>query len=116
MLDNITNNVSDHELQPQDNPILQGNYAPVDSENSFEHLEVVGRIPKDLQGTLLRAGPNPVNPGPNHHWFLGDGMLHAIQLGNGQAKSYRNRWVRTKALDLTGALLRYFAPSRSSLH
>ena len=91
--------VCNQAAQPQDNPILQGNFAPVDVENSFDHLEVVGTIPEDLQGTLLRTGPNPVHPGPNHHWFLGDGMLHAIQLGNGQAKRYVNRWVRTKALE-----------------
>ena len=99
MSDNLNNLVNNSELQPQDNPVLQGNFAPVDNENSFDHLEIVGTIPEDLQGTLLRTGPNPVNPGPNHHWFTGDGMLHAIQLGNGQAKSYRNRWVRTKGLE-----------------
>ena len=99
MSDNLNNLVNNSELQPQDNPVLQGNFAPVDNENSFDHLEIVGTIPEDLQGTLLRSGPNPVNPGPNHHWFTGDGMLHAIQLGNGQAKSYRNRWVRTKGLE-----------------
>ena len=99
MSDNLQKNVSNNGLLAQDNPVLQGNFAPVDDENSFDHLEVVGTIPEDLQGTLLRTGPNPVNPGPNHHWFVGDGMLHAIQLGNGQAKSYRNRWVRTKVLE-----------------
>ena len=99
MSDNLNNLVNNSELQPQDNPVLQGNFAPVDNENSFDHLEIIGTIPEDLQGTLLRSGPNPVNPGPNHHWFMGDGMLHAIQLGNGQAKSYRNRWVRTKGLE-----------------
>lgn len=99
MSDNLNNLVNNSELQPQDNPVLQGNFAPVDNESSFDHLEIVGTIPEDLQGTLLRSGPNPVNPGPNHHWFTGDGMLHAIQLGNGQAKSYRNRWVRTKGLE-----------------
>jgi carotenoid cleavage dioxygenase len=91
--------VDNKELQPQDNPILLGNFAPVDKESSFDELEVIGTIPKELKGTLLRTGPNPVAPGPNHHWFVGDGMLHAIQLGNGEAKSYRNRWVRTKALE-----------------
>ena len=95
----INDFASNQAAQPQDNPILQGNFAPVDVENSFDHLEVVGTIPEDLRGTLLRTGPNPVHPGPNHHWFVGDGMLHAIQLGDGQAKRYINRWVRTKALE-----------------
>ena len=99
MTDSLNDLVTNREIQPQDNPVLQGNFAPVGIENSFEQLEVVGTIPEDLQGTLLRAGPNPVDPGPNHHWFLGDGMLHGIQLRNGKAMSYRNRWVRTKALE-----------------
>tara|TARA_B110000503_G_scaffold104754_1_gene156313 strand:- start:843 stop:2204 length:1362 start_codon:yes stop_codon:yes gene_type:complete len=99
MSGNLQSVTANREVQTQDNPVLKGNFAPVDKEKSFDKLEVVGTIPEDLQGTLLRTGPNPIDPGPNHHWFLGDGMLHAIQLGNGQAKSYRNRWVRTKALE-----------------
>lgn len=99
MTDSLNDFASNREVQPQDNPVLQDNFAPVGIENSFEQLEVVGTIPEDLQGTLLRAGPNPMDPGPNHHWFLGDGMLHGIQLRNGKAMSYRNRWVRTKALE-----------------
>lgn len=90
--------VDNKTLEPQDNPVLQGNFAPVDTENSFEDLEVIGLIPENLKGTLLRTGPNPVAPGPNHHWFTGDAMLHAVHLSNGEAKSYRNRWVRTKEL------------------
>ncbi len=98
MSEQLNTLVDNKALQVQDNPVLQGNFAPVDTENSFDVLEVIGSIPKNLQGTLLRNGPNPVAPGPNHHWFMGDAMLHAIHLSNGQAKSYRNRWVRTKAL------------------
>lgn len=90
--------VDNKTLEPQDNPVLRGNFAPVDTENSFEDLEVIGLIPENLKGTLLRTGPNPVAPGPNHHWFTGDAMLHAVHLSNGEAKSYRNRWVRTKEL------------------
>ena len=33
-----------------------------------------------------------------YHWFTGDGMVHAIELRDGQAISYRNRWVRTRKL------------------
>lgn len=84
---------------PRENPILLGNFGPVDSEQTLDHLQVIGELPADLNGTLLRNGPNPVNPQPNHHWFQGDGMLHAISFQNGQASSYRNRWVRTQALE-----------------
>tara|TARA_R110002072_G_scaffold1780_5_gene14706 strand:- start:61413 stop:62774 length:1362 start_codon:yes stop_codon:yes gene_type:complete len=82
----------------QDNPILQGNFGPVDTEQVLVDLEVIGTIPSELNGTLLRNGPNPVNPQPNHHWFQGDAMLHSIAFANGQASSYQNRWVRTEAL------------------
>jgi carotenoid cleavage dioxygenase-like enzyme len=49
---------------------------------------------------LLRIGPNPVEvPDPKaYHWFTGDGMVHAIELRDGQAVSYRNRWVQTRKL------------------
>ena len=37
------------------------------------------------------------------HWFLGNGMLHGVRLENGRAVWYRNRYVRTPALDSEGA-------------
>jgi carotenoid cleavage dioxygenase-like enzyme len=86
-------------LQPEDNPILQGNFAPVAQEVDRNGLEVIGTLPPELNGTLLRDGPNPVNPQANHHWFIGDGMLHAITFENGAASSYRNRWVRTADIE-----------------
>lgn len=95
----LNNLVENSDLQPTDNPVLQGNFRPVEKENTFETLEVIGEIPPALRGTLLRTGPNPVNPGPKHHWFVGDGMLHAIKLDAGSAMGYRNRWIRTKALE-----------------
>jgi len=77
------------------NPFLQGNYAPVRSEDDFE-LTVKGEIPGALAGTLYRTGPNPqFEPrDDNHHWFAGDGMVHAFHVENG-AVQYRNRYVRT---------------------
>ena len=78
------------------NIFLQGAFAPWRSENHFANLEVDGKIPKDLQGILLRNGPNPqFDPTGPYHWFLGDGMLHAITINSGNA-SYMNRWVRTE--------------------
>lgn len=82
------------------NPYLQGNYAPVDEEVTAVDLEVTGVLPTALDGTLLRDGPNPGGPRPaNHHWFLGDGMLHGVRLEGGAARWYRNRWVRTPAIE-----------------
>ncbi len=86
-------------LLPEDNPVLKGNFAPVPEEITLTELEVIGKLPQQLTGTLLRNGPNPVDPQPKHHWFIGDGMLHAIKFADGKALEYRNRWVRTEELE-----------------
>ena len=70
------------------------NLAPIPMECDAPHLKIVGELPRELNGTLYRNGPNPQFEAPGSHWFLGDGMLHAFHLENGRA-SYRNRWVRT---------------------
>lgn len=74
---------------------LQGNYAPVKQESTFDNLEVIGRIPDGLAGMFVRNGPNQKwLPRIKHHRFDGDGMLHAVQIQDGKA-SYRNRYIRT---------------------
>lgn len=85
------------------NPFLSGNFAPVRSEDDFA-LEVVGTLPPGLKGTLYRNGPNPqFEPrDANYHWFVGDGMLHAFTVADGQVR-YRNRWVRTNKWTLENA-------------
>jgi carotenoid cleavage dioxygenase len=81
------------------NPYLLGVYAPVDTEIDASDLQVIGKIPTDLNGVYLRNGPNPRHPPEGrYHWFDGDGMVHAVHLENGKAR-YRNRWIRTKAFD-----------------
>jgi len=75
-------------------PHLRGNYAPVADERDSGPLTVRGELPAGLKGSLFRNGPNPQFPDPAAHWFLGDGMIHAFDLGGGTAR-YRNRWVRT---------------------
>jgi carotenoid cleavage dioxygenase-like enzyme len=72
----------------------RSNLAPIPFECDAPHLKVVGELPRELNGTLYRNGPNPQFEAPGAHWFVGDGMLHAFHLENGRA-SYRNRWVRT---------------------
>jgi carotenoid cleavage dioxygenase len=78
------------------NRFLSGNYAPIDTEDDFHDLPVVGSIPKGLSGTFFRTGPNPQFPprDQNHHWFAGDGMVHGFRISDGRA-SYFNRYVRT---------------------
>lgn len=81
------------------NPFLSGNYAPVTDEVTERELEVRGRLPEALTGRYLRTGPNPHGaPAEPYHWFLGNGMIHGIELAGGRAHSYRNRWVRTSAI------------------
>ncbi len=67
-------------------------------EVTLDDVEVEGSLPPTLSGSYLRAGPNPLGDPPQpYHWFIGDGMLHRIGLGEGVA-SYRNRWVRTASV------------------
>jgi carotenoid cleavage dioxygenase len=76
-------------------PFLSGNYAPLSIEGEACDLPIAGELPRELHGTLYRNGPNPqFAPRGRHHWFDGDGMIHAFRLRDGRA-SYRNRWVRT---------------------
>jgi carotenoid cleavage dioxygenase len=70
------------------------NLAPIPMECDAPFLKIVGELPRELNGTLYRNGPNPQFEAPGAHWFVGDGMLHAFHLENGRA-SYRNRWIRT---------------------
>ncbi|WP_148615237.1 carotenoid oxygenase family protein [Nocardioides rubriscoriae] len=77
------------------NRYLQDGFAPVADELTAFDLEVTGTIPDHLDGRYLRIGPNPVDdPGDDHHWFLGEGMVHGVRLEDGAARWYRNRWVR----------------------
>ena len=75
---------------------LRGNYAPVKEEVTAFDLPVQGAVPPSLRGRYVRNGPNP-KTGQSPHWFVGDGMLHGVELRDGRAASYRNRWVRTRA-------------------
>lgn len=73
------------------------NFAPIHTEYDVPDLPVIGELPRGLDGTLFRNGPNPPFPPADpmrHHWFLGDGMVHGFTLRDGRA-AYRNRWVRT---------------------
>ncbi len=73
---------------------LQGNYAPVLDEITATDLAVTGTIPAELDGRLIRNGPNPVDGGqPESHWFTGTGMVHGVRLRDGKADWYRNRFV-----------------------
>ena len=90
-----------------ENPYLKGNFAPVERESTCSTLEVDGELPEDLNGLLLRNGPNPagaVATSTTGSWATR--MLHAIAFRDGRARSYRNRWVRTEPLRAEARLAR----------
>ncbi|MEM7097842.1 MAG: carotenoid oxygenase family protein [Pseudomonadota bacterium] len=89
---------------PSENFFLDGNFSPVAEERETNQLEVIGRVPADLTGHFLRVGPNPVHVFSEtaYHTFDGDGMIHAIEFGNG-APTYRNRFVRNPGFELEQA-------------
>ena len=88
---------------PSDDPFLRGNYAPWSMEGEAHDMPVQGELPRELEGTFFRNGPNPqFAPRGRYHWFDGDGMIHAVSLRRGRA-SYRNRWVRTQRFQLERA-------------
>ena len=79
-------------------PVLNGGFAPIDSELTLELTDIEGEIPKDLTGMYVRNGPNRRFEAPGrYHWFDGDGMLHAVRFEHGRAV-YQNRWVMTDSL------------------
>lgn len=84
-------------------PYLGGSYAPIGSEDEHRLQVVEGEIPRDLFGVAVRNGPNPrFTPPGRHHWFDGDGMLHAVSFENGEAV-YRNKWVKTAGFEREAA-------------
>lgn len=54
-----------------DTPLLKGILAPVDKEIFQENLQVVeGTLPKELNGALVRTGPNdPFKPWGGYHLY-----------------------------------------------
>src|SRR5690348_12700196 len=82
-----------------ENPFLSGNYGPVAEEVTAFDLPTDGALPTELDGRYLRIGPNPYAPPEGaYHWFLGDGMVHGVEIARGRATWYRNRWVRTSGI------------------
>lgn len=99
------NDANDDQLwaaDPHPVDLNAGALAPVADEVTLAgaELPVTGRIPADLDGTLIRNGPNPLDGRFRGSgvldWWPEAAMLHAIDIGDGRARSYRNRWVRTR--------------------
>lgn len=88
-----------HTLKRGIHPYLNGAWTPNYTEYTATDMEVIGEIPKDIDGIYIRNTENPVqNPIKYYHPFDGDGMLHSISFKDGKAE-YRNRFVRTKGFE-----------------
>ncbi len=86
-------------LKPNQHPYLNGPWLPNFDEYTATDMEVIGEIPKDIDGVYVRNTENPVlEPLGHYHPFDGDGMLHSISFKEGIAE-YRNRFVRTKGFE-----------------
>ena len=82
-----------------DHPYRTGPWRPNITEWSVTDCDVDGELPDDLNGVYLRNTENPLHPAiGRYHPFDGDGMVHAVQFGNGTA-NYRNRFVRTAGFE-----------------
>jgi carotenoid cleavage dioxygenase len=84
-------------IKPNDHPYMNGVWTPNYDEYNATEMEVIGEIPRDIDGVYIRNTENPVHePIGRYHPFEGDGMIHAMHITDGTAE-YRNRFVRTKA-------------------
>ncbi|KAJ6966360.1 9-cis-epoxycarotenoid dioxygenase NCED2 [Populus alba x Populus x berolinensis] len=89
-----------HPLPKTADPRVQisGNFAPVPEQPVVHNLPVTGEIPDSIQGFYLRNGANPLHePVAGHHFFDGDGMVHAVQFNKGSV-SYSSRFTETNRL------------------
>ena len=88
-----------HTLVPGQHPYMTGPFAPNYDEVTATELEVIGEVPKRLDGVYLRNTQNPVHqPLGTYHPFDGDGMLHQLSFKRGKVE-YRNRLTRTRAFE-----------------
>ncbi|GAB4849238.1 9-cis-epoxycarotenoid dioxygenase nced1, chloroplastic [Ancistrocladus abbreviatus] len=96
-----------HPLPKTADPRVQiaGNFAPVPEHSVEQDLPVTGKIPDCIRGVYVRNGANPLHqPVAGHHFFDGDGMIHAVKFNHDGSASYAcrftetNRFVQERAL------------------
>ncbi|MDM4765487.1 carotenoid oxygenase family protein [Pelomonas sp. SE-A7] len=82
-------------------------------DRSADALQIEGRLPKDLRGTLYRNGPGLMARGDQRyqHWFDGDGLVQAWRIdGERQRASHAARFVQTDKFKAEQAAGRFLLP------
>ncbi len=71
-------------------------FKSLEQETVLPRIDLDGKLPRWLTGTLLRNGPALFEIGEEkfNHWFDGLAMLHAFSFKGGRV-SYRNRFLRS---------------------
>ncbi|WP_326535708.1 carotenoid oxygenase family protein [Pseudorhodoferax sp.] len=79
-------------------PEYAAGFRTLHDEFDLDRLQVEGRIPAYVRGSLLRIGPAQFEDaaGPFDHHFDGLGMWHRFHFGEAGV-SYRNRFARSEA-------------------
>ncbi|KAH9779665.1 putative 9-cis-epoxycarotenoid dioxygenase 3 [Citrus sinensis] len=86
-----------HPLPKTADPTVQiaGNFSPVPEKPVCQNLPTTGKVPDCIQGVYVRNGANPLHePVAGHHFFDGDGMVHAVKFNKGSV-SYSCRFTET---------------------
>src|SRR5262245_303516 len=91
-----------------DIPLYKGWGAPLRVESDIRGLEVIsGSVPRDLNGSWYRVGPDRQYPSmaKDDVFIDGEGMVHRFHFEDGQV-DYRSRWVRNERFKLQEAARR----------
>lgn len=91
----------DEGLQFPDLLVYRGYSAPARIEADVYDLEVIGRIPAELNGAYYRNSADPCYPPllGTDIFLNGDGMVHMVRFENGHA-DLKTRYVRTEKFEL----------------
>ncbi len=78
-------------------PTKVGFFTPERFEAEIHDCEVLGQVPKDLDGTFFRVGGDWLYPSlfPDDAALNSDGYISSFRFRNGLV-SYKGRYVRTR--------------------
>lgn len=80
-----------------DDPTRRGFFASARFEADVYDCEVIGKIPRDLNGAFVRVGADwfyPSRFGPNDSPFNADGYVSTFRFKNGIV-DFKGRWIKT---------------------